>query len=176
MMRPPRGRCLRGSTAPQGREDLEEDDELHLALHREADDLGKFATLMEIRSKEPLSRDDAARFLDELLTQVTRACFDRGADLVGHVKAFLRSPNGAMSASLIDLSKGATITNEFDMGERFVAAEITFHIIVHGIWDPEVRDVALKAIDRVCKSSDLDYRILKDYYSTEKSIAHHTKK
>ncbi len=131
---------------------------------------------MEIRSKKPLSRDDAARFLDELLTQVTQACFDRGADLVGHVKAFLRSPNGAMSASLIDLEKRASITNEFDMGERFETAEITFHVIVHGIWDPEVREVSLKAIDKVCKSFNLDYKMLKDYYSTEKSIAHHTKK
>ncbi len=153
-----------------------EDDELHLALHREADDLGKFATLMQIKSKNPLSRDEAARFLDELLTQVTQACFDRGADLVGHVKAFLRSPGGAMSASLIDLKKRATITNEFDMEEKFDTAEITLHVIVHGIWDPEVREVALKAIDRVCKSFNFDYRILKDYYSTEKSIAHHTKK
>ena len=58
-------------------------DELHLALHREADKLGKFAIHMHIHAPQSLSQEDVAHFLDELLTQVTQSCMDHGADLVG---------------------------------------------------------------------------------------------
>jgi predicted glycosyl hydrolase (DUF1957 family) len=153
-----------------------EDDELHLALHREADGLGKFATQMRIESKKKMSKNEAAHFLDELLAQVTQTCFDHGADLVGHVKAFMKSPTGAMSASLIDLKKRANITNEFGMDDGFNEAEVTLHVIVHGIWDPEVRELSLQAIDRVCEQYGLEHTILKDYYETEKGIAHHLQK
>ena len=41
---------------------------------------------------------------------------DHGADLVGHVKAFLKAPNGAMSASLIDIKKRSNVTHDFGKG------------------------------------------------------------
>ncbi len=92
------------------------------------------------------------------------------------MKAFMRSPSGAMSASLIDLKKGARITNEFEMDRGFDQADIILHVIVHGIWDPEVREVSLGAIEKVCKEFGIKYTIIKDYYETEKGIAHHLKK
>ena len=98
---------------------------------------------------------------------------DHGADLVGHVKAFLKASNGAMSASLIDLGKGPNITHDFGHEATFQDAELTLHVIVHGIWDPEVMEQSLEAIETVFKKHGLNYEIIKDYYETEKGMAHH---
>lgn len=154
----------------------EMDEDIHLAMHREADELGKFATQMAVHAPTPVTREAAAAFLDELLYQITRNCFDHGADLVGHVKAFLKAGNGAMSASLIDLTKRSNVTNDFGTGADFQDAELTVHVIVHGIWDPEVREQSLRAIEKVFQQHGLEYRVVKDYYEVEKGIAHHQKK
>lgn len=151
----------------------EMDEDIHLAMHREADELGKFAGLIQVHSARGVPREEAVRFLDELLYQITKGCMEHGADLVGHVKAFLKSENGAMSASLIDIKKRSNVTHDFGQGSTFNDAEITLHVIVHGIWDDVVREQSLQAMDRVFKQFDLNYTILKDYYEIEKSIAHH---
>jgi hypothetical protein len=151
----------------------EMDEDIHLAMHREADELGKFATQLEVHSPTAVSREQAAKFLDELLVQVTKGCMEHGADLVGHVKAFLKAPNGAMSASLIDLSKRSNVTHDFGAEEKFQDAELTLHVIVHGLWDPEVREQSLIAMDQVFKQFGLTYRVIKDYYEVEKGISHH---
>lgn len=101
------------------------DEDIHLAMHREADELGKFAIQMKIKASSSVTRESAAKMMDELLYRVTQNCFDKGADLVGHVKAFLKADNGAMSASLIDLKARSNITNEFGKGADFKEAELT---------------------------------------------------
>jgi hypothetical protein len=151
------------------------DEDIHLAMHREADELGKFAIQMKVHAPIEVSRERAANFLDELLVEITKGCFEHGADLVGHVKAFLKAPNGAMSASLIDLSKRSNVTHDFGSDAKFQDAELTLHVIVHGIWDPEVREQSLIAIEKVFKKHNLSYTVVKDYYEIEKGIAHHKK-
>mgnify|MGYP006949395551 CR=1 FL=1 len=155
---------------------MEDDhDEIHLALHREADELGKFASHLAVRSPRPLSQDEVVRFLDELLYQITKECIDKGADLVGHVKAFLRSEGRGMSASLIDIEKRSNVTHDFSHGATFQEGDLTLHVIVHGIWDDVVRDSSLAAMNRVFEQFGIEYTVLKDYYDTEKSISHHLK-
>jgi hypothetical protein len=150
-------------------------DDIHLAMHREADELGKFASHLAVRSPRPLSQEETVRFLDELLYQVTKECMDHGADLVGHVKAFLRSEDGAMSASLIDIEKRSNVTHDFSHGATFLEGDLTLHVIVHGIWDDVVKDSSQAAMERVFEQFGIEHTVLKDYYDTEKSISHHMK-
>lgn len=149
------------------------DEDVHIAMHREADELGKFATQLKVHAPKAMSREEAAKVLGELLSTVTKSCMDHGADLVGHVKAFLKTANGAMSASLIDPQRGPNITHDFGHGVTFQDAELTMHVIVHGIWDPEVREQSLEAIETVFRKHGLSYEIIKDFYEKEKGIAHH---
>ena len=153
----------------------DEHDEIHLAMHREADELGKFAAHLEIHSHRPMSQDEAVRFLDELLYQITKECMVRGADLVGHVKAFLRSEQGAMSASLIDIEKRSNVTHDFGHGTTFKEGDLTLHVIVHGIWDDVVREASVASMSKVFEQFGIEYEVLKDHYDTEKSISHHLK-
>ena len=153
----------------------DEHDEIHLAMHREADELGKFAAHLEIHSHRPMSQDEAVRFLDELLYQITKECMARGADLVGHVKAFLRSEKGAMSASLIDIEKRSNVTHDFGHGTTFKEGDLTLHVIVHGIWDDVVREASIASMSKVFEQFGIEYEVLKDHYDTEKSISHHLK-
>ncbi len=154
---------------------MEEDDELHLDLHRAADELGKFATRMHVHTNEPISKERAKDFLRTLLVTVTTNCMNHGADLIGHVKSFIKAPSGTLMGSLVDLSVGVVITDGMD-DEPIDEMDVILHVIVHGIWDPVVRDVSMASIKEVCREFDAEFDIVQDYYETEKSISHHLKK
>ncbi|MDD1771149.1 MAG: hypothetical protein LUO79_08715 [Methanomassiliicoccales archaeon] len=153
----------------------DEEEELHLEMHRAADELGKFAAKMKIRDEAGIAPERAKRFMDALLTTVTKECFAGGADLIGHVKAFMHSPDGSLMASLVDLNVGVQLTSGLSE-KSFQEADVILHVIVHGIWDDKVRDATRAGIKKVIDQYEFKLEVLQDYYETEKSIEHHLKK
>jgi len=154
---------------------MEDDEELHLELHRAADELGKFATRMHVHTHDMISKKQAKDFLRTLLTTVTTDCMNKGADLIGHVKSFVKTPSGTLMGSLVDLNVGVVITDGLE-DELIDDMDVILHVIVHGIWDPVVRDVSMASIEKVCREFDAEFEIVQDYYETEKGISHHIKK
>lgn len=154
---------------------MDEDDELHLELHREADTLGKFAILLHLQFPDNFGKKDALRFMDNLLSNITKACVSKGADIVGHIKAFMKSDTGSIMGSLVDPSVGVNLTDNLQ-DKTMKNAEIYVHVIVHNLWDPQVREYSLETIKQVLSSFKISYTIDRDYYETEKSIAHHLPK
>jgi hypothetical protein len=153
----------------------DEDDALHLELHRAADELGKFAARLKIRKPKGMSPSTAKEFMDALLVSVTKECFADGADLIGHVKAFMHTETGTLMASLVDLDVGVQLTSGLEE-KTFKEAEVTLHVIVHGIWDDKVKEASRRGIQKTIKKFNLDLEVLQDYFETEKSIQHHVKK
>ena len=158
-----------------GPQPSEHEDELHLELHRAADELGKYAAKMRISDPKGIAPDRAKRFMDSLLVTVTKENFEVGADLIGHVKAFMHSPDGTLMGSLVDMNTGVQLTSGLTK-KSFKDAEIILHVIVHGIWDDKVRDATRVGIQKVIKEYGLGLEVLQDYFETEKSIEHHLKK
>jgi hypothetical protein len=153
----------------------DEDDALHLEMHRAADELGKFAARLKIRKSKGMSPKLAKEFMDSLLVEVTKECFADGADLIGHVKAFMHTETGTLMASLVDMKTGVQLTSGLEEGP-FKEAEVTLHVIVHGIWDDKVKEASRRGIRKAIKKFNLDLEVLQDYFETEKSIEHHIKK
>jgi hypothetical protein len=127
---------------------------------------------MMVHMKEPMDREQAGKFLDHLLVQITEECMRDGADLIGHVKAFLEPvEGGTLGASLVDFKIGTQLSNGLTV--PVTDADLTVHVIVHGLWDPDVRHASMEMIDKVMAEKGVKFEIIKDYYETEKSIAHH---
>ncbi len=158
-------------------DNMSDDDEeaLHLELHRAADELGKFAARLKVHDEKGITPTTAKKFMDSLLVNVTKECFAEGADLIGHVKAFMHTGTGTLMASLVDMNVGVQLTSGLEEGS-FKEAEITLHVIVHGIWDDKVKEASRRGIHMAIKKFNLDLEVLQDYFETEKSIEHHIKK
>jgi hypothetical protein len=153
--------------------ELDEDDDLHLEMHRAVDELGKFSLHMKADFGRGASADRAISFIEELLIKTTDACLHHGADLVGHVKAFMMIEDGStVGFSLIHQNMKVNVTRQlkYDTIEK---AEVIVHVIVHGIWDPEVREQTLAVLEQLANERGVKFEILKDYYEVEKSVAHH---
>ncbi len=145
-------------------------EEISLDMHRSIDELGKFSVEMEIWPNEPLDGKAAEALLRAIMIDSTQACMDGGADLVGHVKAFLadKEGGGTINANLIDLDLEMTLNN--DMPGGLGDGMLTLHIIVHGIWDPEVRRIAMSVIDDIMARHGIGYNVRYDYYEKEKRV------
>lgn len=153
--------------------ELDEDDDLHLEMHRAVDELGKFSLHMKVDFGKGTSADKAISFVEELLIKATDACLHHGADLVGHVKAFMMVSDGStVGFSLIHQNMKVNITRQLN-GNVIERAEVIVHVIVHGIWDPEVREQTLEALEEVAKGRGVRFQIIKDFYEVEKGAAHH---
>jgi hypothetical protein len=153
--------------------ELDEDDELHLEMHRAVDELGKFSLHMKVDFGKNVPAEKAISFVEQLLIKATDACLDHGADLVGHVKAFMMVEDGStVGFSLIHHKMKINITRHL-RGESIKSAEVIVHVIVHGIWDPEVREQTLKVLEAIAREMDVRFEIIKDFYEIEKSAAHH---
>ncbi|HUT27059.1 MAG TPA: hypothetical protein VMW85_03290 [Methanomassiliicoccales archaeon] len=153
--------------------ELDEDDDLHLEMHRAVDELGKFSLHMQMNFGKGAPANKAISFVEELLIQVTDACLHHGADLIGHVKAFMMVDEGSnVGFSLIHQKMQVNITRQLksDIVEN---ADVIVHVIVHGIWDPEVRELTMGVLDGLSKSREITFHVIKDYYETEKSVEHH---
>jgi len=153
--------------------ELDEDDELHLEMHRAVDELGKFSLHMKVDFGPGSSAEHAIAFIEELLIKATDACLHHGADLVGHVKAFMMVGDGStVGFSLIHQKMKVNITKQVNT-KVIEKAEVIVHVIVHGIWDPEVREQTLETLDKVSRAHNVKFEIIKDFFEVEKSAAHH---
>jgi len=147
-------------------------DKLHLEIHRAVDELGKYAIDIDVNSREGIKKDAMLKFIDDLMTSVTKSCMENGADLVGHVKSFLSNDDGNIMSSIVDHRSPAKIKDSMQSDVIF-KARFMFHIIVHGIWDDRVRESVLSVLDGTFRKWNIPYKVTADHYDTEKSIAHH---
>jgi len=150
----------------------DEHDRLHLEIHRAVDELGKYAIDIDVNSPEGIKKEVVLKFINDLMTSVTKSCMDHGADLVGHVKSFFSNEDGNIMSSIVDHRAPAKIKDTLE-SDVIYKARFMFHIIVHGIWDDRVRESVLDVLDDTFRKWNIPYEVTADHFDTEKSIAHH---
>ncbi len=144
--------------------------ERQILTHRASDELGKFSMWLRLYIKDPLDGARSERMVLSLLDDITKECFRQGADMIGHIKSFLTAEGGStISVSLIDLDIPPTVQNRFD-GTCMMRGELIVHVIVHGMWDPQVRETSLSVTKDFMKSHAIDYEVINDFYEKEKRV------
>ncbi|MDR0791430.1 MAG: hypothetical protein LBE47_02705 [Methanomassiliicoccaceae archaeon] len=146
--------------------------DVELDMHRSIDELGKFSVTLKIDTERDIFPNDMCSILERMMIDITKACFDNGANMIGHVKACAHNAddgNNICTANLTSFRTGVR-TNDMMNGMPFNSGYIMMHVIVHGLWDPQVREISLKAIDGLIPSYGLEYRVMRDFFETEKRV------
>jgi len=148
-------------------------DDLHLEMHRAIDQLGKYAIKLHLDFKEGMEKPLLKKLINEVMRGATDRCMKHGADLIGHVKSFLICPEGNLMSSIVEHGSDASIKDGLK-ADVVKSAEFILHVIVHGIWDDEVREQTLEVLEEVFGQWNVDYEIVDDYYEVEKGMDHHS--
>ena len=146
--------------------------DIELDMHRSIDELGKFSVTLKVDTERDIDPKDVCILLENMMTDVTKACFVNGADMIGHVKACAYNPldeSRICTANLTSFKTGVKVNDMMD-GTKFSAGYIMLHVIVHGLWDPQVREISLKEIDRIMITNRLEYRVMRDFFESEKRV------
>lgn len=144
--------------------------ERQILTHRASDELGKFSMWLRLYAKDPLDAQQSEKMVLSLLDDITKECFLQGADMIGHIKSFLTAEGGStISVSLIDPDIPPTVQSRFD-GSRMMRGELIVHVIVHGMWDPQVREASLKVTKAFMTDRCIDYEVINDFFEKEKRI------
>jgi hypothetical protein len=146
--------------------------DVELDMHRSIDALGKFSVTLKIDTHREISSADVCGLLSDMMMTVTKACFEKGADMIGHVKSCAHNggdEKNICTANLTSFRKGV-MTNDMMNGMSFNSGYIMLHVIVHGLWDPQVREISFAAIERLMGSLDLEYRVIRDFFESEKRV------
>ena len=146
--------------------------DIELDMHRSIDSLGKFSVTLKIDTERKMSSAELCALLEKMMLNVTKACFDKGADMIGHVKSCAHNADDEMnicSANLTSFRKGV-MTNDMMHGTVFCGGYIMLHVIVHGLWDPQVREISMAAINELMRSLGLEYRVMRDFFESEKRV------
>ncbi|MDO5862328.1 MAG: hypothetical protein Q4Q58_06025, partial [Thermoplasmata archaeon] len=153
---------------------VEEGSDLHLEIHRAVDELGKYAIELEIKSEAGIPKEDVKGFIDDIMRTATAECFEHGADLIGHIKSFLKVGEESIMCSMVNPDIPTRVQDNVS-SDTVTDAVFVLHVIVHGIWDDVIRDCTLEVLPGVAEKWGIPYTVMADYYDTEKSIAHHEK-
>ncbi len=144
--------------------------ERQLLTHRASDELGKFSMWVRLYIKDPLDGERSEKMVLDLMNGITKECFARGADMIGHIKSFLTAEGGStISVSLIDMDIPPTVQNRFD-ATKMMRGELIVHVIVHGLWDPQVRETSLEFTKGFMAERGIDYEVINDFYEKEKRV------
>ncbi|MCL2142666.1 MAG: hypothetical protein FWH44_00160 [Methanomassiliicoccaceae archaeon] len=146
--------------------------DVELDMHRSIDELGKFSVTLKIDTERDMAPDAVCGLLKRMMTDVTKACFDKGADMIGHIKACAHNGDDEKNICTANLTsfKRGVMTNDMMSGTLFNSGYIMLHVIVHGLWDPQVREISLAAIDVLMKNDGLEYRVMRDFFESEKRV------
>lgn len=153
---------------------VEEGSKLHLEIHRAVDELGKYAIELNVSDPAGISKERLVGFMDEMMRQATEDCFRHGADLIGHIKGFVKKGNDTIMFSMVDPSIPTNIQDHIPE-DSLTECLAVMHVIVHGIWDDVIRECVLETLPGIASKWSIPYTIRADFYDTEKSIAHHEK-
>ncbi|MDR0778743.1 MAG: hypothetical protein LBE48_04830 [Methanomassiliicoccaceae archaeon] len=146
--------------------------DVELDMHRSIDELGKFSVTLKIDTERDIHSDDVCALLERMMMNVTKACFDEGANMIGHVKSCAHNAedeNSICTANLTSFRTGVK-TNDMMNGRPFNSGYIMLHVIVHGLWDPQVREISLRTIQKLMPSYGLEYRVMRDFFESEKRV------
>jgi len=145
--------------------------DVELDMHRSIDELGKFSVTLKIDTKRDIASQDVCSLLSEIMMNVTKACFDAGADMIGHVKSCAHNADDEIRICTANLTSFKTGIKANDMmNGTFNGGYIMLHVIVHGLWDPQVREISLASIETLMRSKGLEYRVMRDFFETEKRV------
>jgi len=145
--------------------------DVELDMHRSIDELGKFSVSLKIDTERDIISTEVCSLLSEIMMNVTKACFDAGADMIGHVKSCAHNADDEIRICTANLTsfKTGIKTNDMMHG-TFNGGYIMLHVIVHGLWDPQVREISLASIDALMRTKGLEYRVMRDFFESEKRV------
>jgi hypothetical protein len=107
--------------------------------------VGSYSLEIDLKLRSPLNPEDFSSLMGRLMVNIAEKISEREETIIGHIKMFVKTPNGTVRANIIDLDLGVDLFN--DLGNKEVLnATVYLMAAGYGLSDKEVKDIVLSSL------------------------------
>jgi hypothetical protein len=107
--------------------------------------VGSYSIEVDLNPRPPMSPEDFSSLIGRLMVNIAEKISEGEETIIGHIKMFVKTPNGTVRANIIDLDLGVDMFN--DLGRKEVL-DATMYLMAagYGLNDSEVKEIVLSSL------------------------------
>ena len=113
---------------------------------KELADAGSFGMKFHFHAHEALPTVKFVSLVEDALTEVGKKVMEQKGSLLGHIKAFVTTPQGTLKSNLIDLELGPESLNRITSAE-VNEGEMKFMAALVGLTDHDVEEMMEESLE-----------------------------
>lgn len=118
---------------------------------------GSFGMKVHLHSRRGIHGEDLADLVVRTIARMGELVVERRGNLIGHIKAFLRVPDGTLQVNLVDPGLGPEKIDELPR-ETIVEADMKFMSALVGLSDRDVEDLMEKSLEVLQEKMEVEVR------------------
>ena len=132
---------------------------------------GSFGASFHFHSHEPMPTDEFIKIMSEVVRNIGLSTTKPGSPIMGHIKAFVSTPQGYLKLNLIDMDLGVEQTNTIGSAS-IKEGEIKVMAALMGVPDHKVEEAIGKNIMPLAKHFELEMDKHEDHDHHEHDYSH----
>ncbi len=130
---------------------------------KELANAGSFGASLHFHSHHPMPTDDFVSIMSEMLRDIGKSTTKPGSPIMGHIKAFITTPQGFLKLNLIDMDLGVEQTTTIK-GASVKEGEIKVMAALMGVPDHQVQKAIGESIKPLAKHFELELEEHEDHH------------
>jgi hypothetical protein len=115
-------------------------------------DFGKHSIIIKAVSRKKLAEEEVRELIRDLLYNIGKSCLNEGAKAIGHIKAYIKTPNGSLKASVTSRSLNVEINGSIT--STITELEIYLATIVYKLPQNAVKQIVEKQISEIVNKKE----------------------
>ncbi len=138
---------------------------------KELANAGSFGASLHFHSHHPMPTNEFIRIMSEVVWSIGKSTTNPGSPIMGHIKAFISTPEGYLKLNLIDLDLGVEQTSTIK-SESIKEGEMKVMAALMGVPDHRVQEAIGKSIEPLAKHFELELEEHEDHDHHEHDYSH----
>ncbi|MEM3538989.1 MAG: GTP-binding protein, partial [Nitrososphaerales archaeon] len=123
--------------------------------------MGRAALKLSFRANKDVNEAKLKVIVSEILNEIANASLNSGSGLIGHIKAYLRSPSGSLKASLLDVKYGVDFAGNV---KGFIKeGEMTIYVIVKSLENKLVERILENEVKKILSKHRFSFNIEEEH-------------
>jgi G3E family GTPase len=122
--------------------------------------MGRAALKISFKAREEVGETKIKVVVSDILNGIANASLNSGSGLIGHVKAYLRTPAGSFKASVLEVKHGADFAGDLKGSVR--DGEMTIYAEVKDLEDKVVMSILENEVKRILPRHLFDFHVEED--------------
>jgi hypothetical protein len=129
---------------------------MHNHHENSTENFGRSSLKIILKSKNAINSEILKQITKELLLNLGNSCTKKEGTIIGHIKCYIKTPEGFIRGSVVSMKTGPKIVGNTD--DSIKEAEFALACIIFGLTDDEIREKIQKELSKIQEKFELLYQ------------------